>query len=95
MVTARRSREGAGEGIIATVTLTQRFGNLDDWVGNLFAAGDGTGTVVASRSATSMVVTLGDATPFPGYQILVTGTGFRFKDGIAIAGTMTQVQVVN
>ncbi|WP_210527214.1 hypothetical protein [Rubellimicrobium arenae] len=80
---------------MATVTLTARFSQLDSWPGNLFDASRGAGTEVTLRSATQLKFTLGPGTDFEGYSVVVSGTGFSYLDGVAVAGTMSQVRVAD
>src|SRR3712207_2979833 len=78
---------------MATVTLSHRYAGLDDWPGRLFEA-DAT-TTVLTRGATSFSIRHGAGSDFEGYRVVVTGTGFVYQGGVAIAGTMQQIRVLD
>jgi Ca2+-binding RTX toxin-like protein len=78
---------------MATLTLTQRYSGLDAWPGRIFEADES--TAVRARSATSFAIQHGSESAFPGFQVVVSGTGFRYRDGVPVDGTISQVQVLN
>lgn len=78
---------------MARITLTSLFSNLDPWPGRLFDEEQG-GSVI-TRTASAFTWRHGAGSDFAGYEIRVTGTGFTYDGGEAIAGRMTQLRIVN
>lgn len=78
---------------MATLKLTARFSQLDDWAGRLFDAEDG--VTITARSATSLQFRYGPDHSFSGYTVKVSGTGFKWQDGRATEGKMASVTVLD
>lgn len=74
---------------MARVEFTEAFGNLGPWAGQLLQ--DDGGTTIVTRSAKSFVFRFGEDHGFAGFTVRVSGRGFSYDGGEAIAGTMTGI----
>lgn len=78
---------------MANVTLTSSFANLPTWQGMLLEAP--AGTTVLTKTATSFSFSYPAGSDFPGYKVIVSGTGFAYSGSVPTGGTMSQVRVLN
>lgn len=78
---------------MARITLTSAFSRLEHWPGRLLDANE-TGSIV-TRTATAVTWRFGNEADFAGFEIRITGTGFAYDAGEAVAGRISRVQIVS
>lgn len=77
---------------MALMTMTARYGELDDWPGRLFEVNDG--ATFLARTATQFTFRhLGG--DFAGFTVSFRGTGFAYQQGTVVDGTIGSVEVRN
>lgn len=77
---------------MASIILTKYFGTLPDWPGRLFELPSGA-TPTVMTATTTTVVFPATGTSFPNYKMTITGTGFTYDNGMAIAGSMSTLSI--
>lgn len=78
---------------MARITLTSAFSRLESWPGRLFDAEEGGS--ITTRTATALTWRFGSDATFAGFEIRITGTGFAYDAGEAVAGRMARLQIAN
>lgn len=78
---------------MARIELTQVYGEIYGWAGNLFnSVAD---SKVLQRSAGNFVYHLGKSSGFDNYELRVSGSNFRYDGGEAVSGRIGRIEVVN
>ena len=75
------------------VTMTSLYGELDNWPARIFE-GDPVPTVTV-RTSTAFSLTYPGNHGFPGFRVIIEGTGFTYLGGEPTGGTISRVSVLN
>ncbi len=78
---------------MAIVTLTELYGSLNGWPGNLLDAPPE--TVVNNQTATRFIFTYPPGHNFAGYKVTVAGSGFTYDSDGPTGGTISKIVISN